>query len=60
MAGTKEKITVLIGSFAVFAAGVWALYSERGVLRTGMLTAAFILLGIIALRQTFQKWRGKK
>ncbi len=60
MAGTKEKITVLLGSFAVFAAGVWALYHEPAPWRPWVLWGSFVLLGLIALRQTAAKWKKRK
>lgn len=47
-----EKIIVLLLSFAVFAAGVWALYRLHGTPRTVTLAASFALLIGIAVRQT--------
>lgn len=47
-----EKIIVLLLSFALFAAGVWALYSLHGTVRVIVLAASFVTLTGIAVRQT--------
>lgn len=60
MTGKKENIVVLLLAFAVFAAGVWALYREPSPGRSYVLAGSFVLLGLIALRQTWMKWRRKK
>lgn len=43
----KSKLMILLLSFAIFIVGVWALYSELGVLRNSLLAAS--LLGLIAI-----------
>lgn len=60
MTEKKENIIVLLVAFAVFAAGVWALYREPSPGRSWVLTGSFVLLGLIALRQTMVKWKRKK
>lgn len=52
MIKSKEKIFVLIVSFAIFAAGVYALFSDAGTIRTVVLWSCFAGLIIIALRQS--------
>lgn len=54
-----EKITVLLVSFAVFAAGVGALYGLHGRGRTLVLAASFVLLIGIAVRQTLVRSKKK-
>lgn len=59
MTKTKEKIVVLVVSFALFLGGVSAIWMERGALRTAILTAVFAGLLAIALRQTLAKRKKK-
>lgn len=60
MAETKRKITVLLVSFALFIAGVWALYHESAPWRPWVLWGSFSLLGLIALGQTAVNWKKGK
>lgn len=60
MTKTKEKIVVLGVSFALFLGGVWAIWMERGALRTAILAAAFAGLLAIALRQSLNKRKKKE
>lgn len=55
-----EKIIVLLLSFAVFAAGVWALYRLHGTTRTVVLAASFALLIGIAVRQSVVRAKRRK
>lgn len=52
MIKAKEKIFVLIVSFAIFAVGVYALFSNEGTIRTVVLWGCFAGLIVIALRQS--------
>ena len=48
----REKLTVLLGSGALFLLGVAALGWEPGRARAGTLAAVFAALAAIAVRQT--------
>lgn len=54
-----EKIIILLVSFAVFAAGVGALYGLHGATRTLVLAASFVVLIGIAVRQTLVRSKKK-
>ncbi len=48
----KNKLLILLLSFAIFVVGVWALYSEPSVMRNGVLAASIMGLVAIAVVQT--------
>lgn len=50
----KDKLLILLLSFAIFVMGVWALYSEPGVVRSGLLAASILGLIAIAVLQTMR------
>lgn len=52
--GAKNKLLILLLSFAVFAVGVRALYSESGAVRNGVLAASIMALVAIAVVQTMR------
>ncbi|WP_417014258.1 hypothetical protein [Alistipes sp.] len=50
----KNKLLILSLSFALFVAGVWALYSAPGAVRSGVLAASVMGLVAIAVMQTIR------
>lgn len=52
--GAKNKLLILLLSFAVFAVGVRSLYSEPGAVRNGVLAASIMALVAIAVVQTMR------
>lgn len=48
---------ILAVSFAIFIVGVWALYSEPGAVRSGVLAASIMGLVAIAVMQTVRALR---
>ncbi len=50
----KNKLLILLLSFAIFVVGVWALYSEPSVMRNSLLAASIMGLVAIAVMQTMR------
>jgi len=57
MEAKRNKLLILLLSFAIFIVGVRALYSEPGAVRNGVLAASIMGLVAIAVVQTMRAAR---
>jgi hypothetical protein len=55
----KQKLWILLSSFAVFAFGIWALCTQQGPRRDYMMLIACGVLMLIAVFQSYIKNHGK-